>query len=218
MEPEKITLRREEPADYKEVEALTREAFWNHFVPGCDEHYLAHTLRDAPCFLPELDWVAVAGGQIVGNIMYTRAQIRLDGGQTLPVLSFGPLSVLPAFQKQGVGGALIRHTVQLAQDAGHSAILIYGDPAYYSRHSFVPAERYGIAGADRMYRDALQALPLQRGALDNADGLFLEDDAYHVDAGASEAFDRAFPFREKVAGTPSQQRFMEVLTLCKPKP
>lgn len=218
MEPEKITLRREEPADYKEVEALTREAFWNHFVPGCDEHYLAHALRDAPCFLPELDWVAVAGGQIVGNIMYTRAQIRLDGGQTLPVLSFGPLSVLPAFQKQGVGGALIRHTVQLAQEAGHSAILIYGDPAYYSRHGFVPAERYGIAGADRMYRDALQALPLQSGALDNTDGLFLEDDAYHVDAGASEAFDRAFPLRDKVAGTPSQQRFMEVLTLCKPKP
>lgn len=139
-----IELRPESPADFRAVEELTRNAFWNHHAPGCDEHYLAHILRESSNFVPELDYVAVQDGKVVGSIMYTRARIVLDRGGERGVLCFGPLAVEPAFQGQGVGGALIERTKVLAQELGYGAILIFGDPAYYSRFGFVPAEQYGV--------------------------------------------------------------------------
>ena len=218
MDNQNLTLRREKPDDYHTVEALTREAFWNHHVPGCDEHYLAHILRDSPAFVPELDYVAEVDGQLVGSILYTNASIlRDDDASELGVLSFGPISVLPAFQRQGIGRRLIRHTATLARAAGYSAILIYGDPAYYGRQGFVPAENFGIATSDNLYHNALQAMELQPGALGTAGGRFVEDPVYAVDAAASEAFDLQFPPKPKVEDTPSQRRFRETLAMCRPR-
>ena len=92
-----ITLRREEPADHRAVEVLTREAFWGMDGPRCDEHLLVHRLRTATCFVPELDVVAEVDGVVVGNVMYSRAAVvGADGPRE--VLTFGPLSVLPAHQ------------------------------------------------------------------------------------------------------------------------
>lgn len=212
-----ITLRREEPADWHEVENLVREAFWNQFAPGCDEHYLAHTLRSAEDFLPDLDYVAIAGGTLIGSIMYTKARIALDAGGELPVLSFGPLSVLPACQKQGVGSMLVTHTAALARAAGYSAILIYGDPAYYSRLGFVPAERFGIGTADNLYRAALQAMELQADALAGARGLFREAAAFDIDPAASAAFEATFPSKPKEEGNAAQRKFHDILALQKPR-
>ena len=152
-----IELRPESPADFRAVEELTRNAFWNHHAPGCDEHYLAHILRESSNFVPELDYVAVQDGKVVGSIMYTRARIVLDRGGERGVLCFGPLAVEPAFQGQGVGGALIERTKVLAQELGYGAILIFGDPAYYSRFGFVPAEQYGVGTSWGVYIISLQA-------------------------------------------------------------
>lgn len=212
-----LTLRPETPTDRRAMEAMTREAFWNHFTPGCDEHCLAHALRDQPAFLPELDYVAVAGGHVVGNIMYCRAAIALDAGGELPVLTFGPLTVLPAWQNRGVGRRLIERTCALAAAQGHAAVLIYGDPGYYSRRGFVPAERYGIATSGGLWHAALQARELIPGALAQAAGRFLEGSAYQVDAAACEAFDRHFPRKEKVWGTRSQLRHQAILGMCRPR-
>lgn len=76
-----IKLRTEQPADYAETEHVTREAFWNHYSPGCNEHYLLHIMRGSPSFIPELDVVAVHGGRIVGNIVYAKSVIRTDDGK-----------------------------------------------------------------------------------------------------------------------------------------
>ena len=214
---EDITIRLEQPEDYRTVEHLTREAFWNHHVPGCDEHYLAHVLRESSCFVPELDFVAEHSGKIVGNIMYTRAKILCDSGETCPVLSFGPLSVLPEWQGKGVGSALVRHTLSRASELGHTAVLIYGDPAYYLRLGFLPAESFGIGTADDYYMDALQALELVAGALREKQGRFQEDHAYGVDADASAAFDKSFPTKEKREGLPSQLKFLEHVSRRKPR-
>ena len=115
---EKIMLRHETEEDRQIVEELTREAFWNVHEPGCSEHYLAHIMRDSELFLPELDFVAEINGKIVGNIMYMRSSIT-DGDQThYPVITFGPISVLPKEQGKGVGSKLIEHTLKLATDMG----------------------------------------------------------------------------------------------------
>jgi len=206
-----IILRLETPADYSIVEQITREAFWNHHVPGCDEHYLAHALRKAECFLPELDFVAEQDGKLVGNIMYTKAKIIGDDGTEYPVLSFGPISVLPEVQGNGIGGKLIRYTLSLAKEQGHAAVLIYGDPDYYSRFGFVPAEQYGIGTQYNTYASALQAIELVPGALAGKEGLFYEDPAYEIDAEEAEAFDRLFPKKIKQSGIASQVRFQMLL-------
>lgn len=206
-----IRLRLETPADQRKVEEITREAFWNLYVPGCDEHYLAHTLRQMPAFIAELDFVAELGEKIVGNIMYARASIMTDDGWEHEVLTFGPVSVLPEYQKQGIGSALIRHTLALARDLGHRVVLIYGDPDYYCRFGFVAAEGSSICGAEGWFSPALQALELAPGALQGISGTFDEGEAYRIDPEAAAAFDLSFPPRAREE-KPSHARYRELLS------
>ena len=117
--------------------------------------------------------------------MYARSRVVPDAGGDLPVITFGPVSVAPEFQRRGVGRALIEYTLQLAREMGYSAVFIYGDPAYYGRLNFQPAERYQIGTSDNDYHDSLQAYVLKPGALDNAAGRFFEDPAYHLDETAA---------------------------------
>lgn len=205
-----LVIRPELESDHAQVEHITREAFWNVNVPGCDEHYLAHTLRAHPAFIGELDYVAELDKVLVGNIMYARAVIHSPKGLDAEVLSFGPVSVIPSLQGKGIGSALIRHTLALARDLGWRAVVIYGDPDYYRRFGFEPAERHNIQTADGWYLPALQVLELVPGALDGISGCFDEGDAYRVDPNAAAEFDRHFPPKIK-AETPSQEKFKAML-------
>ena len=96
-----VVIRREEPADYRRVEEITRKAFWNLYTPGCTEHYLAHILRNHPDFLPELDLVIELDGQVIGSIMYTHNRLTDEDGNEKPILTFGPVSIAPEYQRQG---------------------------------------------------------------------------------------------------------------------
>lgn len=205
-----IRIRLEEPKDYRTVEELTREAFWNLHVPGCNEHLLAHNLRTSAAFVQELDFVAVGENEIVGNIMYCRAKVLGEDGTKHDVLTFGPVSVWPHLQKKGIGGKLIRHSLGAAADMGFTAVLIYGDPAYYVRFGFKPARAYDIRTAEGRFHKALQALELVPSALDGVTGCFFEGEAYDVDDSELEAFDKAFTPKEKFE-TESQKRFLEML-------
>ena len=123
MEAVELKLRTEQPADYRETENVTREAFWNLYSPGCCEHYLLHVMRDSPAFVPELDLVAERDGRIVGNVVSLRAVLHGDDGTVCEVLSLGPISVLPECQRQGIGGRLISRTRELARELGFRALL-----------------------------------------------------------------------------------------------
>lgn len=206
-----ITLRNETVSDYKAVENVTREAFWNHHGPGCDEHYLMHIMREADAFIPELDFVAEVDGQIVGNIVYTKAKILDDQDVAHSVISFGPISVLPEYQGMGIGGVLIEHTKRIAKDMGYSAILIYGDPNYYEKFGFVKAEQFDVGTPDNEYAEPLQACELFPGALKNISGRFYEDEAFHMDENDAKAFDKLFPQKAMAEGSPSQIRFRELV-------
>jgi len=192
-----LTVRNEEKEDYRTVEQLVREAFWNLYLPGCNEHFVLHNLRKSSDFVSELDFVAEKEGQIVGQIAYTRGIIKGKETENTEVVSFGPVSVLPAFQKQGIGGALVTHTIALARDMGHAAICIYGDPRYYSRFGFRCAEKYDIKTADDKFAVALQVLELRQGALGNVSGRFIESAAFTVDESGFAQYDATFPFKEK---------------------
>ncbi len=204
-------LRAESAADYRQVEHITREAFWNVHVPGCDEHYLAHVLRDSPDFIAGLDYVALLDGELVGNIMYAQSRILDSAGKSHPVITFGPVSVLPEHQGKGIGKALIMHTLDLARAMGHKIVVIYGDPAYYCRCGFVAGEQHNIRTSDGLFSPALQVVELVPGALNGIKGKFHEAEVYNLNPEAAEQFDTAFEPKEKFE-TPSQKRFMELLS------
>ena len=206
-----IELRREQSSDYSETENVTREAFWNHYSPACSEHYLLHIMRDCPSFVPELDVVAVCDGKIVGNVVYMKSVIRADNGNSYEVLSLGPISVLPEYQRKGIGGRMIEYTRDIARRMGFAAILLCGDPDYYSRQGFLSAETFGIRTEDDMYADALQVCPLCENAMSGMKGRYIEDSVYQVDEAAATEFDKHFPPKEIIVGTPSQKRFDEIV-------
>ena len=89
-------------------------------------------------------------------------------------------------------------------------MLIYGDPAYYCRFGFQPAEAFGLTTSEGRFHKALQALELAPGALAGISGRFFEGEAYHVNPAELEEFDSQFPPKEKFV-TESQKRFAEML-------
>ena len=205
-----LIIRAERPGDWAEAERVTREAFWNCYCPGCCEHYLLHTMRDCSAFVPELSLVALDGEKIVGHVAQIKGEIMGDDGVRRQVLTLGPISVLPEYQRQGVGSRLLAASRERAKALGFQAILLLGDPAYYGRQGFRPAEKLGIRTADGCYADALQVCVLTEGALSGAAGRYLEDPIYEVDLDAAADFDRQFPPKEPLADTPAQLRFREV--------
>ena len=193
-----IILRLEEEKDYRCVENLTREAFWNVYKPGCDEHFLLHQMRRSPDFIPELDFVAEMHGEVVGNIAYTRAKVVSEDGAENPVICFGPLSVLPAFQGKGIGSRLIEHTCAVARTMAFKAVLIFGNPAYYQRFGFKNAQCFKISTANGKNFDAFMAKELYEGGLQGISGRFLDSEVFKVDQEQCELFDSQFPPKEKL--------------------
>ncbi len=195
-----IKIRQETPADYRAIEELTREAFWGAMDhPTCDgEHLLVHKLRKLPAFVEELDFVAEADGKLIGHVIYSLAKVITPGGDEVEVLNFGPLSVLPAYRKKGIGSALMRHSIAEAIRLGYRAIIFYGHPDYYPRFGFRRAERYGITSESGDSFDALMAMELYDGALQGVKGKFVEDSVYQVDPAEMAEFEKGFALREPV--------------------
>ena len=76
----KIVIRREKKEEYREVENLTREAFWNVYRPGCMEHYVLHCYRDDPAFVHELDLVMEKDGELIGQERLRLPEISISMG------------------------------------------------------------------------------------------------------------------------------------------
>ncbi len=201
-----VEIRLEEPTDYREVEELTREAFWNLYRPGCDEHYTAHVMRAHPDFMPELTHVAELDGEIVGSIMYTRSYVTNENGERLETATFGPLCVHPRLQREGIGTMLIEHTKALAIQMGFAAIIILGDPHNYCKHGFHTGRDLNISASDGRYPLGLLVLELKRGAFAEHQWKFQESSAYEMDLEKAEEFDKNFPAKQKAYGY-SQELF-----------
>lgn len=183
--------------DYREVEELTRSAFWNKHVPGCNEHYLVHVMVNHPDFCPELSFVAECNGRIVGNIMYTRSKVIAADGTTINTLTFGPLSVLPEMQRKGIGSALVRHTKNLIDPQKYPAVIIYGNPSNYISQGFVSAKKLGICAAEGIFPTAMLVLPLDPMPFKDKSWVFADSSMFNLDDAETENFDRLFPPAKK---------------------
>lgn len=195
-----ITIRLETRKDHRDVEALVRDAFWNVYRPGCYEHYVLHVLRDVPAFVKELDFVMEQDGRLIGQNVFMRTVIETDDGRTVPVLTMGPICVLPDLQRKGYGKALLDHSLEKAAELGYGAVLFEGDIAFYGNSGFHYASAFGIRyhdlpdDADASFFLCRELLP---GYLEGVTGVYQTPQGYYVDDSDVEEFDNSFPPKEK---------------------
>ena len=203
-----IIIRNETPADYRKVEHLIREAFWNQNFPGCDEHYLLHKMRDLEDFIPELDLVLELNGELVGSIVYTKATLVDEQRQKKEILSFGPVGILPQYQRKGLGKTLMEASFAQAVAMGWDTVVIFGNPENYIPRGFKSCKKYNVCLAPGVFPTALLVKELKPGALDGRLWLYQGSSAENLCADEQEAarFDAGFPPKEK-GWQPSQELF-----------
>lgn len=201
-----IKIRNEEERDYLQVEEITRKAFWNLYNPGCDEHYLVHTMRSHPDFLPELDFVIEVDGQIVGNIMYTKAKLIDEVGEEKSILTFGPVSILPEYHRQGYGKALMEYSFEQALALGHDVIVIFGNPGNYVGRGFKSCKKYNVCMGNGIYPTAMMVKELKSDVLDGRKWVYHQSPVFEIDEKEAERFDQNLESLEKQS-QPSQEEF-----------
>ncbi len=201
-----LTIRNETEADYAAVENLTRKAFYNVYTPGCMEHYLVRVMRGHEDFIPELDFVAELDGKIVGNIMYTKARLTDEAGTEKTVLTFGPLSVLPEYQRKGYGKLLMEHSFVRAAELSYDAIVILGSPSNYVSSGFKSCKKYNVCTEDGRFPAAMMVKELNPGALDGRRWIYWESLAMNIDAEEARRYDDSLESLAK-EWRPSQEEF-----------
>lgn len=193
-----MKIRLEEEKDYFEVENLTREAFWNVYRPGCFEHLVIHKLRDDDSFVKELDYVIEENSKIVANIVYAKGKITLEDGTIKDTLIFGPVSVLPEYQKKGYAKKLINYTLELAGRMGYPSVLITGNPDYYKKYGFVSASKYEIYYEGMPKEEEFPFFMIK--VLDEKNllkGVYSDPEVYNINENELEEFDKQFPIKVK---------------------
>ena len=193
-------IRLEEKKDYREVENLVRESFWNVYRPGCSEHYVIHVLRDDPAFVPELDFVMEQDGRLIGQNMFMKTVIEADDGREIPVLTMGPIGITPELKRKGYGKELLDYCLEKATEMGFGAVLFEGNIGFYSHCGFDYASKFGIRYHD-LPEDADSSFFLCRelipGYLDDVTGVYQTPQGYYVKDEDVEEFDKQFPPKEK---------------------
>ena len=201
MNKNDIAIRLEEKTDYRAVENLVREAFWNVYRPGCSEHYVIHVLRDDPAFVKELDFVMEKDGKLIGQNMFMRTLIHADDGRDVPVLTMGPIGITPELKRRGYGKLLLDYSLEQAAALGYGAVLFEGNIAFYGKSGFTYARNFSIRyhdlpeGADDSF---FLCRELIDGYLAGVTGVYQTPMGYYVDDADVEAFDKAFPPKEKL--------------------
>ena len=201
MNTNDYTIRLERSEDFREVENLVRESFWNVYRPGCSEHYVIHVLRDDPAFVKELDFVMEQNGVLIGQNMFMRTVINADDGRVIPVLTMGPIGITPKLKRRGYGKRLLDYCLESAAALGFGAVLFEGNIGFYGHSGFSYAREFGIRyhdlpeGADDSFFLCKELIP---GYLDGITGVYQTPRGYYVDDRDVETFDRAFPPKEKL--------------------
>ena len=198
-----MNIRLETPEDYREVEELTREAFWNVYAPGCVEHFVLHHYRSTPDFIPELDFVMEEDGRIIGHVMYSKAEIIREDGSVMPAWTFGPISIHPDYKRKGYGLKLLNYSIEKAREMGIGVLCMEGNIEFYKHAGFVLASSLNIhyhaepKESEVPYFLAQELIP---GYLDRVEG------TYHTPKGYYFAFDNPDAFNEFDATFPPKEK------------
>lgn len=195
-----IIIRLEKESEYREVENLVRESFWNVYRPGCLEHYVLHQLRNNPAFVQKLDFVMMLDGHLIGQNMFMNAEITADDGRNIPIMTMGPICIAPELKRKGYGKILLEYSLQKAKELGCGALCFEGNIDFYGKSGFKHASEFGIRyhgledGEDASFFLCKELIP---GYLDGITGEYTTPEGYLVDDKEAEEFDKEFPYKEK---------------------
>ena len=203
-----MKIRLEQPEDFREVENLTREAFWNVYRPGCTEHFVLNQYRSNPDFIPELDFVMEEDGKIMGHVMFSKAQLVLDDGTCRPSWTFGPISIHPDYKRKGYGLKLLKYALEKAREYGVGFLCMEGNIDFYRHAGFDLASKLGIhyhfepRDAVVPYFLAQELIP---GWLGGREATYCPPQGYFVadeNPEAFQAYEATFPYKRQafVAG------------------
>ena len=201
MNTNNIIIRLEKKEEYREVENMVRESFWNVYRPGCLEHYVLNQLRDDPAFVKELDFVMELDGRLIGQNMFMRANIKADDGRDIPIMAMGPICITPELKRKGYGKILLDYSLEKAKELGCGAVCFEGNIDFYGKSGFTTADKFGIRyhglpeGEDAPFFLCKELIP---GYLDGITGEYAPPQGYFVDEAEAEAFDKEFPTKEKL--------------------
>ncbi len=194
-------IRLERKEEYRETENLVRESFWNVYRPGCLEHYVLNRLRDNTDFIPELDFVMEKDGEIIGQNVFVKANIKADDGRLIPILTMGPICITPRLKRCGYGKILLDFCLKKAAELGFGAVCFEGNIDFYGKSGFAFASEFGIRyhglpeGADSSF---FLCKELRQGYLNGVTGEYTTPSCYFVDETAAAEFDKNFPYKEKL--------------------
>jgi len=202
-----MNIRLEQPKDYREVEHLTREAFWNVYRPGCTEHYVLNQYRTNPDFIPELDLVMEENSKIIGHVMFSKAELTLEDGSKKTSWTFGPISIHPDYKRKGYGLNLLQYALVKAREMGIGFLCMEGNIEFYKHAGFNLASKLNIhyhaepKDAEVPYFLAQELIPgwLKSNGISEATyfppkGYFVADE----NPEAFEAYEASFPKKEKL--------------------
>ena len=201
-----MNIRLEKTEDFREVENLTREAFWNVYRPGCTEHFVLNQYRSNPDFIPELDFVMEEDGHIIGHVMFSKAELLLDDGKRIPSWTFGPICIHPDYKRQGYGLKLLKYALEQARKKGVGFLCMEGNIDFYKLAGFDLASKHGIhyhnepREAEVPYFLALELISGWLEANGITEATYCPPKGYFVADAQSEAFEAyeaGFPAKEK---------------------
>ena len=201
MNTNNYIIRSEKEEDYREVENLIRESFWNVYRPGCSEHYVIHVLRNDDAFVQQLDFVMEKDNRLIGQNMFMKTIINADDGRDVPVLTMGPICIIPELKRQGYGKALLDYSLEKAKMLGFGAVLFEGNIEFYGKSGFNFASKFGIRyhdlpeDADASFFLCKELIP---GYLNGITGVYQTPKGYYVSDSDVEKFDKGFPYKEKI--------------------
>jgi len=158
-----LTVRPETSEDIDSVRHVNEQAFSQE-----EEAEIVAKLRDRAALTVSL--VAVQENEIVGHIAFSPAAIESES-LSFEAVVLAPMAVLPAYQKQGIGGQLIRTGLEECRSLGYEVVVVLGHPTYYPRFGFVPAKPKGITCEFEVPEEAFMVLELREGALRGRSGM-----------------------------------------------
>ena len=201
MNKNNMTIRLEKKEEYREVENLVRESFWNVYRPGCLEHFVLNQLRNNPDFIAELDYVMELNGRLIGQNIFMKAVIKADDGSDIPIVTMGPICITPELKRKGYGKVLLDYSLDKAAKMGFGAVCFEGNIDFYGKSGFTYASEFGIRyhglpeGEDASFFLCKELIP---GYLDGITGEYETPAGYSVDEAEADEFDKGFPYKEKL--------------------
>lgn len=165
-----VSIRQEQNSDLPAIYNLVEKAFATMQESDHQEQFLIDKLHRSDSFIPELSLVAETNdGQLVGYILLTKVEI-VSGQEKTTSLAVAPLAVLPAYQNQGIGGALLKEAHTKAASLGYGTAVLLGHKDYYPRFGYCRAIEHGITFPFDVPSDFCQVIELLPGALDGVNG------------------------------------------------